>query len=362
MASHVALSYLRMIGVGCLTAKHNARSFPYLLSSVNQYTAPHGSRLKGDSAQQMKNPKKPHRPPHPNDLVKTRSGLKRFFSQFEGFDYDPTKPYMSEFNRLVRLKKWDGNGQEYKKARREINNAGVGQFNSLIGSSRIWRDNPVCFYLSSVVREVDVIIQLSSPKEEPWSVEPGHGTQRPLRPKEIIQARFQLRKFFSQFEGFKYNPAQPYMSEFDRLVKMKGWKEGGKRHKKAKKGIDDAGVKQFNKTIGTEVDDLSAWHRLFKNIKGEELPKTVEECQIRAQTLQVNICDVLDAAAGGPKAQDFKQEHLLSSYTLESDKIFPREHVLAGRILEFLLRRILCPPKDTDCLPLASSPDNVIYL
>ncbi|KAG8692086.1 hypothetical protein FRC12_010148 [Ceratobasidium sp. 428] len=205
----------------------------------------------------------------------------------------------------------------------------------------------------------------TSPKKESPSDRPERSTRRPLRPDAIIRARSQLRKFFGRFDGFKYNPAEPYMSEFSRLVRMKGWDKKGEEYKKAKMGIYAAGVKQFNKTIGTEVDDLSAWHRLFKNIEGESLPKTVEECQIRARTLQVNICDVLDAAAGGPKARDFKQERLLSVYTLKNRRKFPREHVLAGRILEFLLRHILCPPEDTECLPPSTNspaPDNVIYL
>ncbi|KAG9106694.1 hypothetical protein FRC07_008756 [Ceratobasidium sp. 392] len=207
----------------------------------------------------------------------------------------------------------------------------------------------------------------NSPKQEPSSAHKESKSRRPPRPDEIIRARAKLRKFFQQFKGFQYNPAKPYMDEFNRLVKVMRWDKKEEEYKKAKKGIYEAGVKQFNKTIGTEVDDLSAWHRLFNNIQGETLLGTVEECQIRARTLQVNICDVLDAAAGGKKAKDFKQERLLSEYTLMKKRTFPREHVLAGKILEFLLRHILCPGEDVihpkiNAPSSASSPDDVIHL
>jgi hypothetical protein len=66
----------------------------------------------------------------------------------------------------------------------------------------------------------------------------------------------------------------------------------------------------------------------------------------RAKKLQVNICDVMDASVTGKKAMDYKVEKLLSEYTMETGKFFPRKHVLAGDLLEFLLRHIFDPPEE----------------
>ncbi|KAG9120498.1 hypothetical protein FRC07_003976 [Ceratobasidium sp. 392] len=229
-------------------------------------------------------------------------------------------------------------------------------------------DKPVnlCYLAQSCTR-IDIRVKPNSPKQEPSSAHKESRSRRPPRPEEIVRARAKLRKFFQQFKGFQYDPAKPYMDEFNRLVEVMRWDKKGEEYKKAKKGFYEAGVKQFNKTIGTEVDDLSAWHKLFKNIQGETLPRTVEECQIRARTLQVNIWDVLGAAAGGLKAKDFKQECLLSEYTVVNDRRFPREHVLAGKLLEFLLRHIDSPGKDVihpkiNVPSSASSSDDVIHL
>ncbi|KAG9097640.1 hypothetical protein FS749_005835 [Ceratobasidium sp. UAMH 11750] len=176
---------------------------------------------------------------------------------------------------------------------------------------------------------------------EPRPAKPQGKSHRPPRPDELIKARSCLREFFSQFNDFKYDPVKPYMDEFHRLVRLKKWSRKGEEYKKARKEIDDAGVQQFNRSIGTEVDDLAAWHRIFRLIKGEGLPKTIEECQIRARlVLQVNICDLLDARATGKKARNFEDLDQLRNYTRIEKKYFPRENVSAGAILEFLLRYI----------------------
>ncbi|KAG8711635.1 hypothetical protein FRC08_015663 [Ceratobasidium sp. 394] len=179
------------------------------------------------------------------------------------------------------------------------------------------------------------------PPTEPRPSKPQGKSRRPPRPDDIIKARSYLREFFSQFNDFEYDPIKPYMSEFQRLVDLKKWDKNGEEYEKARKGIDDAGVQQFNRSIGTEVDDLAAWHRIFRLIKGEGLPKTIEECQIRARlVLQVNICDLLDARATGKKARNFEDLDELKNYTRITKKYFPRENVSAGAILEFLLRYI----------------------
>ena len=59
----------------------------------------------------------------------------------------------------------------------------------------------------------------------------------------------------------------------------------------------------------------------------------------------VNIVDLVDAG-GTQVVTNFPSEKALSTYTLATKKIFPRENVHAGGLLQALLRRILHPPDE----------------
>ena len=59
----------------------------------------------------------------------------------------------------------------------------------------------------------------------------------------------------------------------------------------------------------------------------------------------VNLVDLVDAG-GTQIVSKFPSEKALSIYTLETRKIFPRENVHAGGLLQALLRRILHPPDE----------------
>lgn len=59
----------------------------------------------------------------------------------------------------------------------------------------------------------------------------------------------------------------------------------------------------------------------------------------------VNIVDLVDAG-GTEVVTKFPSEKALSKYTLGSGKIFPRENVHAGGLLQALLRHILNPPDE----------------
>ena len=59
----------------------------------------------------------------------------------------------------------------------------------------------------------------------------------------------------------------------------------------------------------------------------------------------VNLVDLVDAG-GTQIVTVFPSEKALSMYTLTTKKIFPRENVHAGGLLEALLRRIFYPPDE----------------
>lgn len=62
------------------------------------------------------------------------------------------------------------------------------------------------------------------------------------------------------------------------------------------------------------------------------------------QGLHINLVDLVDARNDPTKKiEHFATEFELSKYTLSTKKIFPRNHVDAGSLLEYLLRHIFNP-------------------
>lgn len=77
------------------------------------------------------NPPTPSAAPISKDL---RGRLKNFFSQYSGFKYDPSKPYMNQFYSMTKHFGWtDTKSKEFQDAREGINEASVLQFNALFG-------------------------------------------------------------------------------------------------------------------------------------------------------------------------------------------------------------------------------------
>ncbi|VDC02967.1 unnamed protein product [Peniophora sp. CBMAI 1063] len=69
--------------------------------------------------------------------------LDEFFGSFEGFQYNPRKPTMSEFNRLCRERGWGLNSPERHEARARLRDALIRQFELIFGtevrSLRSWQ-------------------------------------------------------------------------------------------------------------------------------------------------------------------------------------------------------------------------------
>ncbi|TFK67491.1 hypothetical protein BDN72DRAFT_96406 [Pluteus cervinus] len=60
----------------------------------------------------------------------------------------------------------------------------------------------------------------------------------------------------------------------------------------------------------------------------------------------VNLVDLLAFKSTGEEVTKFSSEVALSNYTIGTDSYFPREHVLAGSLIYYLLRNILNPSLD----------------
>lgn len=88
-----------------------------------------------------------------------------------------------------------------------------------------------------------------------------------------------LREFFTQYQGFEYNPHESASTQFDRLRTAQGWKKGDPDQVKAWEGYLTALVKQFYVSYGKDIEDLAAWHGLLARIGLTELPKSVRSCK-----------------------------------------------------------------------------------
>jgi len=124
-----------------------------------------------------------------------------FFSKFADFDYDPTKldvAPVSEFERLVAVKKWGRTGKKYVKNRKEFD---------------------------EILKMVQGLsLEDSSQNHIPLSKDP-------------------VSVFFSQFPDFHYDPTKEGAtprSEFDRMTELKSWIVGGKGYRLREKQFQHA--------------------------------------------------------------------------------------------------------------------------
>jgi hypothetical protein len=58
-----------------------------------------------------------------------------FFAEYSTFEYDPSAPVWTEFNRMCNVFGWDAEDYEMREARRNFKSAIVQQFNGLYGTN-----------------------------------------------------------------------------------------------------------------------------------------------------------------------------------------------------------------------------------
>ncbi|KAI0721858.1 hypothetical protein C8T65DRAFT_169985 [Cerioporus squamosus] len=102
-------------------------------------------------------------------------------------------------------------------------------------------------------------------------------------------------------------------------------------------------ILQFNRTFGTNAEDLASWQKMCEIIQIDPVPDELEACRRAVVTSYINICDLLDAPFLGTAPTRFPTEVALSTYTQAHRKFFPRSGVEAGSLLGYLLRHIMHP-------------------
>ncbi|KAJ1309447.1 hypothetical protein OPQ81_006223 [Rhizoctonia solani] len=158
----------------------------------------------------------------------------------------------------------------------------------------------------------------------------------------IPYTRAYLLAFFAMFPGFVYNPTQPALSELMRMKAQFGWETQVFRAGTLKL-FRRALVLQFNLTYGTDQNDLASWQNLCRAMRVINIPDNLAACKKLVESIYVNLIDLVDMPNTGVPVKLFKRERDLSKYTLETEKIFPKEDAYAGGLLRHLLRNIIAP-------------------
>jgi hypothetical protein len=85
-----------------------------------------------------------------------------------------------------------------------------------------------------------------------------------------------IDNFFSQRPGFRYDPSQDTMSQFQ---KMKREHLRPQEIRPVQQRFYDSIAEAFNVSFGTDVDSLEGWHRLCELIGCWDIPNSVEACK-----------------------------------------------------------------------------------
>lgn len=66
--------------------------------------------------------------------ARTATQINAFFARYSTFPYDPTTPVMTEFNRLCKFSNWVAGSRPEQKARGNLRDAMILQFNDFFGT------------------------------------------------------------------------------------------------------------------------------------------------------------------------------------------------------------------------------------
>ncbi|KAJ2916726.1 hypothetical protein MD484_g3723, partial [Candolleomyces efflorescens] len=104
-----------------------------------------------------------------------------------------------------------------------------------------------------------------------------------------------LKEFFEQYaHTFTYVSTRSATSEFHRLCKAMSWDREDPDQNEAYEGFRDALVKEFNKSYGTDANDLTSWQTLCAAVRIDPIPDTLAEARKAMLDIHVNLVDLTD--------------------------------------------------------------------
>ncbi|KAI0069692.1 hypothetical protein K474DRAFT_1714010 [Panus rudis PR-1116 ss-1] len=141
-----------------------------------------------------------------------------------------------------------------------------------------------------------------------------------------------IEAYFAQYPSFHFDASVQVTEEFHRLCDQFKW--GKNRREQERKKLNEALVLQFNEFFGTNVDKYESWKYLCQILGVTEIPPSISKCRAIIQTIHVNLVDLVEARRLSESVTIFPNVHELRKYTLESDKVFPKNHAKAGGVLK----------------------------
>ncbi|PLB51004.1 hypothetical protein P170DRAFT_474551 [Aspergillus steynii IBT 23096] len=142
--------------------------------------------------------------------------------------------------------------------------------------------------------------------------------------------------YFRAFKDFEHFPDAPITEEFNRLAKLRQWKEGSPTWSKQWNRFVNL---EYNRLVGKrELVTLEDWQILCEQLGLEGSLPSIKQCKKAMKTIHVNIVDFLEARQMGTTPQRFETKEDLAEYTLTTKRFFNRKVVKGDRILRELLK------------------------
>jgi len=150
-----------------------------------------------------------------------------------------------------------------------------------------------------------------------------------------------LKRFFSQYSKFQYQPRISPITEFNRLCEEYRWKKYDPEKEAARSEFNIAMKREFDSLYGSDEKDINNWYKLCHVLKVDPVPNTLKKCRAVVLKKHVNLVDLVHGSR--EKIPIFKTEKELSDYTHDTGKFFPKENAVDGGVLRALRRHILVP-------------------
>ena len=104
------------------------------------------------------------------------------------------------------------------------------------------------------------------------STQRSESRQRPIRGQP-------LKRFFSQYSKFQYQPRNSPITEFNRLCEEYRWEKRSAEKKDAREEFNIAIKMEFNSLYGSDENDINNWYKLCHVLRIDPVPNTVKECR-----------------------------------------------------------------------------------
>ncbi|KAI5840874.1 hypothetical protein DFP73DRAFT_178054 [Morchella snyderi] len=276
--------------------------------------------------------------------------MRAFFASFSGFTHNPTETPEQNFHRLHQSQIWSE--ATYSTHRRQFLDALLKDTDSPVHRFFITQHPDFLIYNSdfSPRLEFDRLCifknWIDNGLDEPARARFGEALREELNnafePEGVTlqeQSSGALDTYYSNYPNFLYNPQQPPMMEFQRLMQHQHWGPRDEAYERARAEFFEAFAEEFASYFGSDQVDITSWQQLCEDLGVEPIPATITQCRKRLQQLNVNIYDLLHFKRTGAAFELFPTVKELRKYTKQKKLIFPKAKAKEGP-LRFLLRDI----------------------